>query len=212
MDNGKPLSSDDEIPLRERKRLRTRGALIDAAMELFVEHGFEAVTVTDIARRAEVGRTTFFRYFADKQEVLFADEDQHREALVSAVDEAAAALAPIGDSLDRALDAGRAGLIALVGSIAEHTTWLAERERLINGDPALLARSLLKQRAYAAAALDVLERHGADRETAVLAAAVCQACYEAAVVLTDADPDLLPGAMMANFERLSARRANTRDD
>ncbi|MGW0652235.1 TetR family transcriptional regulator [Streptomyces umbrinus] len=212
MDNGKPLSSDDEIPLRERKRLRTRGALIDAAMELFVEHGFEAVTVTDIARRAEVGRTTFFRYFTDKQEVLFADEDQHREALVSAVDEAAAVLAPIGDSLDRALDAGRAGLSALVGSIAEHTTWLAERERLINGDPALLARSLLKQRAYAAAALDVLERHGADRETAVLAAAACQACYEAAVVLTDADPDLLPGAMMANFERLSARRANTRDD
>lgn len=211
MDNGKPLSSDDEIPLRERKRLRTRGALIDAAMELFVEHGFEAVTVTDIARRAEVGRTTFFRYFTDKQEVLFADEEQHREALVSAVDDAAA-LAPIGDSLDRALDAGRAGLSALMGSIAEHTTWLAERERLINGDPALLARSLLKQRAYAAAALDVLERHGADRETAVLAAAVCQACYEAAIVLTDADPDRLPGAIVATFERLSARHANVRDD
>jgi AcrR family transcriptional regulator len=181
-------------------------------MELFVEHGFEAVTVTDIARRAEVGRTTFFRYFTDKQEVLFADEDQHREALVSAVDDAAAALAPIGDSLDRALDVGRAGMSALVGSIAEHTTWLAERERLINGDPALLARSLLKQRAYAAAAVDVLERHGADRETAVLGAAVCQACYEAAVALTDADPDRLPGAMMATFERLSARRANVRDD
>ncbi|WP_151478738.1 TetR family transcriptional regulator [Streptomyces albicerus] len=212
MDNGKPLGSDDEIPLRERKRLRTRAALIDAAMGLFAEHGFETVTVSDIARRAEVGRTTFFRYFTDKQEVLFADEDQHREALVSAVDDAAGAVAPIGDSLDRALSAGRAGLSALVGSIAEHTNWLAERERLINGDAALLARSLVKQRAYAAAVVDVLERHGADRETAVLAAAVCQACYEAAVALTEAEPERLPGALEAAFDRLSAQGANVRDD
>ncbi|MFI1485034.1 TetR family transcriptional regulator [Streptomyces sp. NPDC020747] len=185
---------------------------MDAAMKLFVEHGFEVVTVADIARRAEVGRTTFFRYFVDKQEVLFADEEQHHEALVSAVDHAAATLAPIGASLDRALDAGHAGLRALVGSIAEHTRWLAEHERLISGDPALLARSLLKRRAYGAAAIDVLERHGADRETAVLAAAVRQACYEAAVALTGAEPERLPGAVEAAFERLSARGANVRDD
>ncbi|NGO06558.1 TetR family transcriptional regulator [Streptomyces sp. HC44] len=197
------MDNVEELPLRERKRLRTREALIDAAMELFAERGFEAVTVSDIARRAEVGRTTFFRYFADKQEVLFADDSQHREALLSAVDRAAAGLAPIGDSLERALTVGRAGLLALVASITEHTKWMAERERLINADAALLARSLLKQRAYAIAAVEALERHGADHETAVLASALCQACYETAVALTAAEPSRLAGTLEAAFDRVA---------
>ncbi len=60
---------------RERKRLETRARLVHAALELFTEHGFDAVTVTDIAEKADVDPSTFFRHFGSKDAVLFADYD-----------------------------------------------------------------------------------------------------------------------------------------
>ena len=62
--------------LTDRKRRRAKEAIRQAALELFSERGFDAVSVTDIAGRAEVGRTTFFRYFGDKQEVLFSEPEE----------------------------------------------------------------------------------------------------------------------------------------
>src|SRR3569833_3982825 len=62
--------------LRERKQKQAREQIVEAAFELFAARGFTDVTVTDIAERAEVGRTTFFRYFGDKQEVVFSGEQQ----------------------------------------------------------------------------------------------------------------------------------------
>src|SRR2546423_5890370 len=72
-----------EVPLRERKKRRAQEAIVEAAFELFAERGFADVTVADIAERAEVGRTTFFRYFGDKQEVLFDDEQQIIDGLMA---------------------------------------------------------------------------------------------------------------------------------
>ena len=62
-----------------------RGRLERAALELFVERGFEQATVTDIARRAGLAQRTFFRHFADKREVLFSGASTQQEYLVSAV-------------------------------------------------------------------------------------------------------------------------------
>ena len=53
-----------------------RERLIDAAFDLFVERGFEQTTVDDIAERAGVGRTTFFRSFGSKEQVIFPDHDR----------------------------------------------------------------------------------------------------------------------------------------
>ncbi len=62
-----------------------RGRLEQAALELYCERGFEQTTVAEIAERAGLTERTFFRYFADKREVLFAGGVTLQELLVSAV-------------------------------------------------------------------------------------------------------------------------------
>jgi AcrR family transcriptional regulator len=71
--------------LRDRKRDRTRKALINAAIDLFERHGYEGTTVADIAEAADIGTRTFFSYFASKEELLFPDSDARVQAAVAAI-------------------------------------------------------------------------------------------------------------------------------
>jgi AcrR family transcriptional regulator len=189
--------------LRERKQRRTRDAIIESAMTLFGEHGFDGVTVKEIAERAEVGRTTFFRYFTDKQEVLFADDDEFLAVLTDAVDRTAREVAPIGDQLEDALGVAKAGLRALAEVIARNARWLPLRERLIRENPALHARNLLKERRYLQASGELLVRHGATPETAALAAGIAAACYLTAQITTADNPAGFPGGVDAAFNRMA---------
>jgi AcrR family transcriptional regulator len=67
--------------LRARKQARTRDAIADAAVSLFLAHGFDQVSVNDIAAAAEVSKPTLFRYFATKEDlVLHRFADHHGEA------------------------------------------------------------------------------------------------------------------------------------
>src|SRR5487761_1778433 len=72
-----------------------RGRLERAAMELYIERGFEQATVAEIAARAGLTERTFFRHYADKREVLFWEQGALRELMVSAVAGAPDAAAPI---------------------------------------------------------------------------------------------------------------------
>ncbi len=67
--------------LRARKKARTRDAIADAAISLFLAHGFDQVSVNDIAAAAEVSKPTLFRYFGTKEDlVLHRFADHHGEA------------------------------------------------------------------------------------------------------------------------------------
>lgn len=79
------ITDDDgsERPLgrRGRKLQLTRSLLTRSALDLFKEHGFDAVTVSDIADRSDVDPSTFFRHFRSKESVLFTDMDSYVERI-----------------------------------------------------------------------------------------------------------------------------------
>jgi AcrR family transcriptional regulator len=69
------VAGSEAQPRRSERKARTRQALVDAALELVAEHGFDAITTDDIAAAAGVSPRTFFRYFATKESVLLFGED-----------------------------------------------------------------------------------------------------------------------------------------
>jgi hypothetical protein len=111
--------------------------------------------------------------------------------------------APIGDYLGRALSNVRAVVVSFAEALAENAEVYKQHLRLVAEHPELRARSLLKQRAYAAALVELLSGRGAERQTAVLAAEIGLACYWAGRDVAGDDPHRLPAAVDAAFARLS---------
>jgi len=71
--------------LREQHKRRTREAIAGAAMSLFFEHGYDAVTVAEVARKAGVSTATVFNYFSAKEDLFFDEVDELQAAMVESV-------------------------------------------------------------------------------------------------------------------------------
>jgi AcrR family transcriptional regulator len=124
--------------LRERHRKRTAADLEEAALELFCEKGFDAVTIDDIAAAADVSRRTFFRYYASKEDVILSDHPKRLDELAAALNRRSAD--------EPALTALRHAIISLAGTYEEQRDHMVRRFRLVTTTPALEARSLCLQR------------------------------------------------------------------
>jgi AcrR family transcriptional regulator len=154
------------IGLRERKKVRTRVAIEDAALELFEDQGYEATTVDEIAARADVSTTTFFRYFPSKGEVLLSDHGQELPALRQAI-----VGRPTGDS--DLIAVWRAIQDTWVGAVDPART--ARKAKIIATSASLSGVSFLRGHQWLAVIADALaERNGlpADAQRAELAARV----------------------------------------
>ena len=80
---------------RTRKRLATRQSISDAATRLFIERGFDRVTVDDIAEAADVGRMTVFNHFPRKEDMFFDLDMAGREDILAALGERPSEVSPI---------------------------------------------------------------------------------------------------------------------
>ena len=141
-----------EAGLRERKKQRTRELISDAAFSLFAQRGFEAVTVADVAREAEVSEATVFNYFPTKEDLVYGRMEAFEEEMLAAL-----RARPDGESLTGAF--GRFVLTPrgfLVSTDDEVAAKLEAMTRVIAASPSLLAR----------------ERQIYDRYTTALAALV----------------------------------------
>lgn len=87
MTSPQSASAANSAPLgrRERKKAATRKAISDTATAMFLERGFDNVSIREIADRADVSPTTVFAHFPQKEALVFDEEDEQREGLVAAV-------------------------------------------------------------------------------------------------------------------------------
>nr|WP_202487899.1 TetR/AcrR family transcriptional regulator [Streptomyces sp. SID8354] len=117
---------------RERKRERTRQAIVDAAADLFERHGYEGTTIADIAAAAEIGTRTFFSYFASKEELLFPESDARVAAAVAVIEGREPGDRP-ADLLLRALRNVNESNTEMAGSMARLRMRLAQSVPVVRG-------------------------------------------------------------------------------
>lgn len=123
-----------EPGLRERKKQRTRQAIAEAAHRLFLERGFDAVTVAEVAREADVSEGTVFNYFKTKEDLFYGQMEVFEAELVTAV----RGRRP-GES---ALSAFRRFVLERSARLGEHDAAdvIASAARVIDASPSLQAR------------------------------------------------------------------------
>lgn len=149
-----------------------RERLQEAALTLFAERGYSATTVDDIANLAGVSQRTFFRYFPDKEEVLFDADDHLTAVLVEGIRAAPA------DASARELVA--AGLRALAVELQPRREVLRTRARVLASDIALQGRDLAKQARWRRLVADGATARGVPALTAALLAAAGAAALQEA--------------------------------
>ena len=175
-----------------------RGRLERAAMELYIERGFEQTTVAEIAARAGLTERTFFRHFADKREVLFAGAGELQDFLVSTLAGAPDSAAPI--------DAVAAALEAAGALLQERRDYAWQRQAVIAANVELQERELIKLASLASAMTDTLRQRGVRDPAASLAAEAGIAVFKIAFELwiNETNQADLPQLIRESFDELKA--------
>ncbi|KJL48272.1 HTH-type transcriptional regulator BetI [Microbacterium hydrocarbonoxydans] len=150
----------------------TEERLTRAALDLFAEHGYDDVTVTQIAERAGITRRSYFRYFPDKREVLFAGSERLPIVIGDAVLAADPAASPLSAVVEAFAQAGAA--------LAEHVGRSAERRAVIASSPELQERERSKFAAVADAIRTALLRRDVDEDRARLVAQIATLAAQSA--------------------------------
>ena len=151
---------------------RAQERLRDAALELFLEHGYDNVTVTEITERAGLTRRTFSRYFTDKRDVLFAGSEQLPDALAEAIVRADSALSPFDALVITIVDIGK--------QIVDQAPHAAQRRSVIKDSPELQERERTKFAAVSASIDAALRQRGAPESVTTLLANVGVAIFQTA--------------------------------
>ncbi len=176
--------------------------LARAALDLFADKGYDSTTVADIVERAGLTKSTFFRHFTDKREVLFAGQDDLVSVLTGAV---TAVPAPAGQAPVRYVEAL---LSALANQFSVEALVLgAKRAAVVSAHPDLRERDLLKRAQLVAALEHALNVRGVADVGARLAATVAVMAFDIALdrwatgAGADAFGDLLTGALQELVDR-----------
>ena len=148
------------------------GRFRTAAMDLFLERGFEATTVADIAERAGLTRRTFFRHFADKREVLFHGSERLQQAMVEGLRAAPAEATPF--------EAVRAALDVTVAFFGDHRDFARQRWAVISAHAELRERELIKFATLSSALAAALRARCVVEPDASLAAEAAMAVFRVA--------------------------------
>lgn len=179
--------------------------LVESALTLFEERGYEDTSVADIAARAGLTKTTFFRHFPNKREVLSAGQERHSQTLAAAIDGAPATATPL-EAVAEALD-------ALSGTFApDDRAFAARLLTVINASPELQERAALKQAGYVAAIRDGLIARGVSTLTATVAAELGHLAFTSGYAqwaATDPPRDLTELVRASLAEILATSRALT---
>jgi AcrR family transcriptional regulator len=159
----------------------SRNRLVDAALELFTEHGYAAVTIDEIATRAGVSSRTFFRHFPDKEEVLFAHDDNLLPTLLASIADAPAATVTAEQDMSRALS-------TLAAVLEPQREALGHRQRIIESQISLSGRELAKQAGWQQKVTEALIARGYTPVEADLLAAIGFAVFRRALHSWLAEP------------------------
>ena len=175
-----------------------QGRLERAALELYLERGFEQTTVAEIAKRAGLTERTFFRYFSDKREVLFAGASSLQGLLVTTLAETPASTTPI-DAVAAALDAAA----QVFQPNRDHSR---RRQAVIVANPELQERELIKMAVLAGALADTLRTRGVPAIVASLTAEAGIAVFKISFErwIDDENRGSFPDIIRESFDELTA--------
>ena len=193
--------------LRQQKKERTRATIERVALEMFATRGFDETTIEEIAAAADVSARTFFRYFATKDDVLYADSDRRLDTLVGAIADRAASASPFA--------AVRDAVVSMIEEYQADTEALEIHTRVLARNRGAYTRSLERQHVWEEAVYLALQEStgggaaGGTLELRLVAAAATAALRAATQSWEDAQvkhrqTEPLPVLVRYTFDRMGS--------